>query len=234
MPERWGLDDFVRPLKLSGGAALISIGPLLVALAITPPLTSACLSFKAVANQPKRAPHLRDAPIPRPSPVDTGSAEGESETGENSVDPNQILQQLGDQAQAIQERSGEPEPQSELSDPPVSSPIIGLLLILCGGAWYLAYSPIAFMVAAASQDFWHTLDPRGGVASIRAIGGLYWQGVVLCSGLMLCGWLIRTIVLMIPLAGYFLTGFVDSYVRLSMSCALGLIIHKKAPELGLE
>jgi hypothetical protein len=101
-------------------------------------------------------------------------------------------------------------------------------------AWKLLYSPVALVAAAISRGFLATLNPLAGIGAIMRMGGIYWFAMGVYTLIVLVETFAVGALNMIPLAGRFLSAFVQSYTYLAIGCLLGLAVFKKAPELGLD
>jgi hypothetical protein len=113
---------------------------------------------------------------------------------------------------------------------------VGGALVLFGLAllWKIVYTPVALTVAALSRGFFKTLNPVVGLDTIRRMGGIYWQALLIYSLLAGAQWLLGAALALIPVAGGIVRSFVDAYAYLAIGCTLGLAVFKKARELGWD
>jgi hypothetical protein len=107
--------------------------------------------------------------------------------------------------------------------------LIGLVL-----AWKVAYTPVALTVAALSHNFWSIVNPRIGVDTIRRMGPVYIQAMLIYSGFVAVRWAMGSALGSIPVVGGIAMSFVDAYYYLAVGCLLGLAVFKRAPELGWD
>jgi hypothetical protein len=219
VPELAGLEDVVRPLRLSIAAFLISAGPLVLVAIGSGAMFAASAAPK---NVPKSVRVIRALPSVPATPVDP-------EIG--AADPTAALKDLAATADAIQKGNVQlEEPAAQPPALPAWTPLaFGLAL-----AWLVAYFPVAFMVAAISQSFFTTLNPLEGLRAILAMGATYWQATALAALLFAAHSCVAFALKPVPVA-YLTAGSVaDAYAWLALGCLLGLAIHKKARELGFD
>lgn len=232
MPDMASLDDFVQPVRLAAASYLIAMLPFILVLFTT---GFSLLNMVASAAHKARAPRAKVTkkytPPPSAIPIAT-------ESDDEGKDPNELLQELADQAAAAQasgtpmeDPEPEPEPEPEASG---GSAVAGIVLGTLSLIWALGYFPVAFMVAAISQSVWSTLDPREGLRAISAMGQTYWHAVGVTTALFVgCG-LVRALVGVHPLTGFVLGPVVECYQWLAVGCVLGLAIFKRAEALGFD
>jgi hypothetical protein len=228
MPDMSSLDDLVQPVRLAAAAYVIAVLPLVITLITTGFSVMAMLSAPRTKARPAKAAVQTMAV---PSAIATESDEGK--------DPNQLLQEMADQAAAAQAAGTSlEEPYDEPAAEPEShggeAGVAALLMATLSFVWALGYFPVAFMVAAISQSVWSTLDPREGLRAISAMGKTYWHAAGLAAVLFVgCG-IVRAVVGLHPVTGFLLGPVVECYQWLAVGCLLGLAIFKRAVELGFD
>jgi len=108
------------------------------------------------------------------------------------------------------------------------------LLVPVAALWALVYTPVALTVAALSKSIASTLNPLIGIDTIGKMGSTYWQALGIYCVIVLGQSVARTALDPIPLAGGFVSAFIDSWAALAIGCALGLAVFKKAAALGWD
>jgi hypothetical protein len=126
--------------------------------------------------------------------------------------------------------------RGDVRGPASARAAVGGALVLFGLAllWKIVYTPVALTVAALSRGFFKTLNPIIGLDTIRRMGGIYWQALLIYSLLAGAQWLLGAALGLIPIAGGIVRSFVDAYAYLAIGCTLGLAVFKKARELGWD
>ena len=112
--------------------------------------------------------------------------------------------------------------------------ISATLLLIPAILWKLVYTPVALTVAALSRSVLSTLNPVLGFDTIKRMGVVYWQAMLIYTVLAFGQWVLGFLLSFIPILGGIVASFVDAYAYLAIGCTLGLAVFKKAPELGLE
>ena len=131
----------------------------------------------------------------------------------------------------------QPEDEEEVeAGPQVSGGMLLLatLLLIPAILWKLIYTPVALTVAALSRSVLSTLNPVLGFDTIKRMGGVYWQAMLIYTVLAFGQWVIGFLLSFIPILGGIVAAFVDAYAYLAIGCTLGLAVFKKAPELGWD
>ena len=230
MPNVGDVGDLIQPMRCGIAALLISTGPLLVLAFMHPPQ-------EVLAGMGIAAPAAltgEPAPTPEPSlpPELQGLIEtpppGEGEGEEAAEDPGEAPSPEEAAARA-EMAAAELEGMSEPATP--AWVFAGYVAAI---AWKILYSPVALVAAAISRGFLATLNPLAGIGAIVRMGGIYWFAMGVYTLIVLVETFAVGALNMIPLAGRFLSAFVQSYTYLAIGCLLGLAVFKKAPELGLD
>jgi hypothetical protein len=107
--------------------------------------------------------------------------------------------------------------------------LIGLALV-----WKVAYTPVALIVAALSANLWSIINPLIGIDTIRRMGPLYMQTMLVYSGLATARWALGSASGYVPFVGGVVMSFIDAYFYLAVGCLLGLAVFKRASELGWD
>jgi hypothetical protein len=134
-------------------------------------------------------------------------------------------------AHAQPEEDDEAESESPLSG---GTLLLATLLLIPAILWKIAYTPVALTVAALSRSVLSTLNPVIGFDTIKRMGIVYWQAMLIYSVLAFGQWVLGFLLSFIPILGGIAAAFVDAYAYLAIGCTLGLAVFKKAPELGWD
>jgi hypothetical protein len=234
MPNVGDVGDLIQPMRCGIAALLISTGPLLVLAFTYPPqdvlagmgiaAPEALTGEPAPTPEPTLPPELQGL-IETPPPGEPGSDE---EGEEGAEDPGEALSP--EEAAARAEMAALEAAAMEES----RTPAWVFAAYVAAVAWKLLYSPVALVAAAISRGFLATLNPLAGIGAIMRMGGIYWFAMGVYTLIVLVETFAVGALNMIPLAGRFLSAFVQSYTYLAIGCLLGLAVFKKAPELGLD
>jgi hypothetical protein len=219
-PDFRGISDFVEPLRLGLAVLIISYGPLLVMGFVAPGMS--LLTSEAPHPGGLDVAHAQPPPSPDPEPETDAEPDAEPE---ESASPS---------TEESREAAREEEREEALARPSRAASAgifvaLGLALF-----WKLAYTPAALTVAALSRSFFKVLNPILGLDTIRRMGGIYWQALVIYSVLAFVQWAAGVGLAFIPIAGGLVSAFVDAYAYLAIGCTLGLAVFKKARELGWD
>lgn len=245
LPEFNDISDLTHPIRLSFAALAITWGPvLLVGLLFAANAETTGVDVGSMVAGATGVPTETIAP---PANVDEqvqekvqnllGGLGGEEIQGEDSTEEN-------DTPRERIAKEGKPKaPVITHSAPPVTSAIpldaktagSGLsILLFVTLFWKAAYTPVALIVAALSKNLWSVVNPRIGLDTIRRMGVVYWQVMIIYTGLTAAEWGFGKMFDLFPLAGLAGMAFVKAYFALAVGCALGLAVYKKAPELGWD
>ena len=112
--------------------------------------------------------------------------------------------------------------------------LLATLLLIPAILWKIVYTPVALVVAALSRSLLSTLNPAVGFDTIKKMGPVYWQAMLICTVLAFGQWFLNFVLSWVPILGVIVGWFVNAYVYLAIGCTLGLAVFKKAPELGWE
>lgn len=243
-PDFRDLGDLVAPVRLSIAAMLISMGPLLVALYLTPRTvlhdlrehsTAAPVVPEQAGERPVHVVRAAGFRVGEPAAAAQVSAPDETtvpeheepasdEAATDTADPD------GGDAGAPVETG--PPPPEDVREPRPS--LLAYLALALAALWALAYTPVALAVAALSRSFLSTINPVVGLDTIRRMGATYWQAWVLYFGVVIAQGVMGAVLSFIPFLGGLLRAFVDAYAGLAVACTLGLAVYKKAPELDWD
>lgn len=217
MPDFGDIYDLVRPLRLAAAALLISWGPLLVLMIAVPSLAFAGSFWTSQgASSPKTS---QSAPAPPPDLA-----------GENVQEP--VLSAKPDPAGEASQASGQGGWAERLGLAQTAAGLVGVFAFAV--LWKIAYTPVALTVAGLSQSVLSTLNPAIGIDTIRRMGSVYWQAMLIYTVLSVAQWFFGVILNLVPFLGGLLRSFVDAYAYLAVACTLGLAVFKKGRELGWD
>ena len=237
MPEFGDVTDIANALRLAGGAMLISLGPLILALLLVGFDVWQMMPGSSGPDAVSEAMTTAESPAPGAAP---GAApggitpdvlrdlDGDGRDDEGAADP-----------EASAPTEGAPPPHPAADEPLPEGPgagrlVLHLVLIGLAAVWALVYAPVALTVAAATRSLLQTINPVLGVATIFRMGSTYWQVAGIYVVIALVSGAISFVLSLIPYAGYFVKAFVDAYAYLMVGCLIGLGIEKRAKELDLE
>jgi hypothetical protein len=214
-PDFRGISDFIEPLRLGLAVLLISSGPLLLVTFLG--LGVALFSAEGAARPSLPVAHAESQPPPSPEEEEEESEEKAPEKGT-------------DESHAATGREDSEEGR------PASTPamVAGGLVFFLALLWKVVYTPAALTVAALSRGFFKTLNPVIGLDTIRKMGEIYWQSLLIYSFFAGTQWLLGVALGFIPIAGGIVRSFVDAYAYLAIGCTLGLAVFKRARELGWD
>jgi hypothetical protein len=217
-PDFRGISDLTDPLRLGLAVLIISWGPLLAVTFLAPGVGL----LSAVAATGPRLPvaHAQEPPPPAPDPAEEPEeSAAEDERGETASAPEEASE----------------EPTEDLEAPPSRAAAAGgVVLFVLALLWKLVYTPVALTVAALSRSFFKILNPLLGADTIRRMGGIYWQALLIYSVFAGLQWLLGMGLGFIPIAGGIVSSFVDAYAYLAIGCTLGLAVFKRSKELGWD
>ena len=233
MPEFNDLSDLYRPLGLSAGVLLIGWAPALFLMTIL----GSSLGLGGMIWGATEAPAIA---VDHPVQTEKDTKQEEAIAGflealkENTGKREEPLGSEGEEAsslvhpvETIQSRATTTATAPEYT--------LGLsLLIGLALAWKVAYTPVALIVAALSHNLWSIVNPLIGVDTIRRMGPMYVQAMLIYSGFVAVRWALGSALGYVPVAGGIAVSFVDAYFYLAVGCLLGLAVFKRAPELGWD
>lgn len=217
MPEISDITDLVAPFRVGIAALIVSSAPLFILLFLFPAVSMMGSSSSRATSPPAMVEAVPATPEATPGPYLGDEEEGVSEPELSEAEARALRQSM--------------EAQAELSSaPPIwILPALGLALL-----WKIVYSPVALIAGGISRSFVSTLNPVTGILAIRRMGSVYWEAMVVYTVLAIGEVVVSLALGWIPVAGRFVTSFVQGYVYLVIGCLLGLAVYKKAPELGLD
>jgi hypothetical protein len=112
--------------------------------------------------------------------------------------------------------------------------LLATLLLIPAILWKIVYTPVALVVAARSRSLLSTLNPAVGFDTVKKMGPVSWQAILICSVLAFVQWFLNFVLSWLWIPGGMVGSFVSAYVYLAIGCTLGLAVFKKAPELRSE
>jgi hypothetical protein len=211
MPEISDITDIINPVRLGLAAMIISSGPLFVLL-----LVLGVSSIFALASPGAGAVEPSYEATPMPEEV------------------RQLLAEQGMSEEEIAEFEEGYGLEGEINAPAAGTAVGALIALPFALLWKLLYSPIALIAAAISRSFFATLNPVTGIDAIRRMGSIYWEALVVYTGIAFAAFVVSAVLGLIPVLGGFLAAFVQSYAFLAFGCLLGFAVYKKAEELGVD
>jgi len=217
-PDFRGISDLTDPLRLGLAVLIISWGPMLAMMFLVPGVS---LFGTGVSSGPA-LPVAHAQEQPPPSPEAEAEEPQEPEASAEQKDDPEAAASAGEAAE-------------DYEAPPSRAAAAGTVaLFALALLWKLIYTPVALTVAALSRSFFKILNPLLGVDTIRKMGGIYWQALVIYSIFAGLQWLLGLALGFIPIAGGIALAFVDAYAFLAIGCTLGLAVFKRSKELGWD
>jgi hypothetical protein len=234
MPEFNDISDLYRPLRLSGGVLLIGWAPALLLMAVL----GSSLGLGGLIWGQQKEP----APIEQPAQTERETEQDTAVAGLLEVFKETGGEEEGALAAKNEEEASPSAREVEVTPPQATTPatateytfglslLIGLVL-----AWKVAYTPVALIVAALSSNLWSIVNPLIGVDTIKRMGPVYMQVMLIYSGFAAARWAVGSALgYVLPLTGGVVMSFVDAYFYLAVGCLLGLAVFKRANELGWD
>jgi hypothetical protein len=246
MPEISDISDLIRPVRLGVAAMIISQGPALVLFFV--------LGVSSVYALMDGSFGASEVEVSATAEVDSAEATAVPEDYRNLLREDgltdeqitELYEAFGDEGfEYFLDEEGLTGPEilaqyggfAETEGPPptaAATTATGALIALPFALlWWLLYTPIALIAAAISQSFFATLNPVTGITAIRRMGSIYWEAWFVYTGITIVATIGVSFLQLIPLAGTFLSAFVQSYAFLCSGCLLGFAVFKRAEELGL-
>jgi hypothetical protein len=229
-------DDMIVPYFLGLGVTLVSLGPILLLLAV---LVFGWLGggTQPAAPQPPRGITAEDMRVLQ----NGGTAEQEAELQRkvNGMTPSgQIASQV-----AAAKRQQEDSTLS-LVRMLVGRPGLFLLLALLALAWAVFYHPMALLIAGWTESLKSTLNPLVGLDTMRHMGANYFKAFAMYLVVQIVAFTLDAVVSFVtspfnmPFVGNvparFIGGLITFYTSLVIACVLGLSLFKSSDRLGIE
>ena len=233
MPEFNDIADLYRPLRLSGGVLLIGWAPALLLMVMLG--SNLGMSGLIWGQQEEPAAMAQLAPTQREAEPDAavaGLLEVLKENGGEDED-TPAAESEEDEA-AVARRLGVTPPRTTTPATATEYTLGMSLLIGLALAWKVAYTPVALIVAALSSNFWSVINPLIGVDTMKRMGPVYMQVMLIYSGFAAARWALGAALGYVPFIGGVGMSFVDAYFYLAVGCLLGLAVFKRADELGWD
>jgi hypothetical protein len=231
-------DDVILPCFLGLGITLVTLGPILLLVAV--------LFFGWLGGVTRPA-----AAAPTPGGITaedmkvlqnggTPEQEAELERKVKQMSPSGQLSQQVDAAKKQQEG----DTTLTLVRTLVSHPGLFLLFALFGLAWAVFYHPMALLVAGWTESFKSTINPLVGLDTMRHMGANYFKAFAMYLVVQVVGFTLDFVVSLVtspfdlPFVGNiparFIGGVITFYTSLVIACVLGLSLFKSADRLGIE
>jgi uncharacterized protein (DUF697 family) len=107
--------------------------------------------------------------------------------------------------------------------------LLATLLLIPAILWKIVYTPVALVVAALSRSLLSTLNPAVGFDTIKKMGPVYWQAMLICTVLAFGQWFLNFVLSWVPILGVIVGWFVNAYVYLAIGCTLGSPSSRRRP-----
>ena len=233
MPEFKDISDLYRPLRLSAGVLLIGWAPALLLML----LLGSSLGMGGLIWGQKEEPTAVEQPAQTKRETEQdGAIAGLLEVFEgNAAEEEDIGTSKNDDRGSSNTRAADETPFRATTPAAATEYTFGLSLFIgLALAWKVAYTPVALIVAALSSNVWSIVNPLIGVNTIKQMGSVYMQVMLIYSGFAAARWAVGSALGYVPLAGGVVMSFVDAYFYLAVGCLLGLAVFKRANELGWD
>ncbi len=235
-------EDVIRPLFLSIGIFLVTLGPTIVLII--------ALFFGLFSGTSSSRPGT--TPIPQPSAAEESEITDEDMDAlieGNDPEKEAAAAKKVERLHPGQRMSEEMEKQKEsiplssmLGLLGISGAIIGLFLLTLG--WAFFYYPMALAVAGYTEDFKSVINPLVGLDTMRRMGWTYVKAFFMYLGVQGVGIILAVItgILLAPfdmpffgnLPAQFVNGIITFYTSLVVACILGFALFKCADKLGID
>jgi hypothetical protein len=216
-PDFRGISDLTDPLRLGLGVLIVTWGPMLALMFLVPSITLLGREMSSGPPMTMAAVHAQEPP--------PASAEPEAAPEEPEESP-EAKEESGSTAAAHHDAE-----EAEASRAAAAGAAGAVVLFVVLVIWKLVYTPVALMVAALSRSFFKILNPILGIDTIRRMGGIYWQALLIYTFFAGAQWGLGFVLDRIPIAGLIAKSFLDAYAYLAVGCTLGLAVFKKSREL---
>jgi hypothetical protein len=231
-------DDVLVPCFLGLGVTLVTLGPILLLLAVLVfGWLGGAMKPKAVTAAQQQAINSEDMHVL----VDGGSPEQEADLKRkmNAASP---AGQFSSQVEAAKQK--QEDSTLSLVRMLLGRPGLFLLLALLALLWAVFYHPMALLVAGWTESFKSTINPLVGLDTMRHMGSNYFKAFAMYLVVQVAGFTLDFVVSFVtspfdmPFVGNiparFIGGIVTFYTSLVIACVLGLSLFKSADRLGIE
>jgi uncharacterized membrane protein len=231
-------DDVLVPCFLGLGVTLVTLGPILLLLAVLVfGWLGGATKPKAVTAAQQQAINSEDMRVL----VDGGSPRQEAELKQkmNGMSP---AGQFSSQVEAAKQK--QEDSTLSLVRMLLGRPGLFLLLALLALLWAVFYHPMALLVAGWTESFKSTINPLVGLDTMRHMGSNYFKAFAMYLVVQVAGFTLDFVVSFVtspfdmPFVGNvparFIGGIVTFYTSLVIACVLGLSLFKSSDRLGIE
>ena len=231
-------DDMIVPYFLGWGITLVSLGPVIILLAVLVFGLFGGVAKPAAAPPPPQMLTSEDMKILQ----NGGTAEQEAEL-KRKMDALTPSGQMAQQVEAAKQKQQD-DSTLGLVRMLLAHPGIYFLLALLALAWAVFYYPMALLVAGWTESFKSIINPLVGLDTMRHMGLNYLKAFAMYLAVYVASIVANAVISLATspfdmpfvgnVPGRFLGGFVTFYTSLVVACILGLSLFKSADRLGIE
>jgi hypothetical protein len=230
-------DDVIVPCFLGLGVTLVTLGPILLLLAV---LVFGWLGgiAQTAASAQSQGINSEDMKVIQ----NGGTVEQEAEL-KRKMDGMTPTGQLSRQVDAAKKQQQE-DTSLTLVRSLLARPGLFFLFALLALVWAVFYHPMALLVAGWTESFKSTINPLVGLDTMRHMGANYFKAFAMYLAVQVTGFTIEAVVGIVtspfnmPFVGNvparFIGGLVTFYTSLVIACVLGLSLFKSSDRLGIE
>jgi hypothetical protein len=230
-------DDVIVPCFLGLGVTLVTLGPILLLLAV---LVFGWLGgiAQTAASAQSQGINSEDMKVIQ----NGGTVEQEAEL-KRKMDGMTPTGQLSRQVDAAKKQQQE-DTSLTLVRSLLARPGLFFLFALLALVWAVFYHPMALLVAGWTESFKSTINPLVGLDTMRHMGANYFKAFAMYLVVQVVGLTVDAVVGFVtspfdmPFIGNvparFIGGIITFYTSLVIACVLGLALFKSADRLGIE
>lgn len=235
-------DDFLMPVFLGVGVAIVTIGPAIVlSIALVMGVIHSTSSSPVDRMKSQYAPEQKTLTREDMNKLVNGADERDEEALKKKIEEMRPGSSISRAAEKSKDgdRSSLDTLRWLFSVPVFIIPFLVLALV-----WAIFYYPMALSIAGYTEDFWSVVNPLVGLDTIRRMGATYFKAF----GMYLCVYVVGAIlsttayIVLAPfdmpfignLPARFVEGTITFYTSLVIACILGLALYKSADKLGIN
>jgi hypothetical protein len=235
-------DDVLVPCFLGLGITLVTLGPVLLLIAV---LIFGLFSGGGAKSTPIEA--ARQQTQQQGMTADDMKALANGGTPEQEAELDRKIKQMspaGQLSRQVEASKPKEDTTFTLVRALFARPGLVILLALVALAWAVFYHPMALLVAGWTESFKATINPLVGLDTMRHMGANYFKAFAMYLVVQVASFTLYAVVSFVtspfdmPFVGNiparFIGGVVTFYASLVIACVLGLSLFKSADRLGIE
>lgn len=233
-------DDMIVPYFLGWGVTLVTLGPIILMLAVLVFGLFGGVGKTAAPAAPPQSQMLTSEDMKVLQ--NGGTAEQEAEL-KRKVDAMTPTGQMAQQVEAAKKKQQD-DSTLAIVRTLLAHPGLYFLLGLLALAWAVFYYPMALLVAGWTESFKSIINPLVGIDTMRHMGVNYFKAFAMYLAVQLASVVVGAVIAIVTspfdmpfvgnIPGRFLGGFVTFYTSLVVACVLGLSLFKSSDRLGIE